>query len=100
MINKAIRLLSDLPFYQWLALVGVALLLGSGGIEVMSISIPMVNPILTASIGGAMIGFAGITNIVNKILEDRRQERDVMLRMKLQDGGLSPKDDKTVVRPK
>ena len=90
--------LKDLPFYQWLAIAGTLLLFGSGGIEFMGITVPMVNSTHSAGLGVGLLVMAGVTNLINKQLEFKRQKLDAEIRMKKMDHGHPPENDKTVIR--
>lgn len=85
------------PFVKVLTLLGIAMILGSGGVEFSGYSIQDDMHRWFFVGGFALIILAGISNLTSKILAVRMKALDIDIRKTRIEGGLDPREDQTVV---
>lgn len=86
------------PFVKVLTLLGIAMIIGSGGVEVSGYSVADDMHRWFFVGGFALIIVASISNLTSKLIAVRMKALDVDIRKTKIEGGLDPRDDETVVR--
>ena len=85
------------PFVKLLSLLGIAMIFGSGGVEISGYSVADDMHRWFFAGGFALIIMAGISNLTSKLIAVRMKALDVDIRKTKIEGGLDPRDDETVV---
>ncbi len=98
------KTIKDQPFFMVLTIIGVVLLVGATGASFMGIDVPLEQQKDFGYGGALFIMLAAATNVINKLFEDRRQERESKIRIALAQEGLlgeaNKRADETIIRVK